>query len=289
MEEKRFINIQLFADEEETAEAIEETVEAEEPEAEDTFEIEKDEEEIPEQDEEAEEEQPQEEAPEEEAPEVETAEVETAEPIIEEVIEQPKEDVWKQKYEQLQRETLKAVKSFGIEVNDTESVEDILDKTQAEFEGLSVEEYRQKKEEQELLEKSKALIQQQKYEQICAIDLMELKKSFPQLAALKHIKEIGSFDEFKKFGTLRDKGLTVKEAYMATVGEKLMNTQELAVRQAAINNSKEHLRATAKSKQTTNGYENMPEADRILWKGYFPNASKKEMAKLYFDSKKKII
>lgn len=288
MEEKRFINIQLFADEEETAEAIEETVEAEEqeaeePEAEDTFEIEKDEEEIPEQDEEDEEEQP-EEAPEEEAP-----EVETAEPIIEEVIEQPKEDVWKQKYEQLQRETLKAVKSFGIEVNDTESVEDILDKTQAEFEGLSVEEYRQKKEEQELLEKSKALIQQQKYEQICAIDLMELKKSFPQLAALKHIKEIGSFDEFKKFGTLRDKGLTVKEAYMATVGEKLMNTQELAVRQAAINNSKEHLRATAKSKQTTNGYENMPEADRILWKGYFPNASKKEMAKLYFDSKKKII
>ena len=222
MEEKRFINIQLFADEEETAEAIEETVEAEEPEAEDTFEIEKDEEEIPEQDEEAEEEQPQEEAP----------EVETAEPIIEEVIEQPKEDVWKQKYEQLQRETLKAVKSFGIEVKDTESVEDILDKTQAEFEGLSVEEYRQKKEEQELLEKSKALIQQQKYEQICAMDLMELKKSFPQLAALKHIKEIGDFDEFKKFGTLRDKGLTVKEAYMATVGEKLMNTQELAVRQA---------------------------------------------------------
>ena len=243
MEEKRFINIQLFADEEETAEAIEETVEAEEPEAEDTFEIEKDEEEIPEQDEEAEEEQPQEEA-EEEQPQEEAPEVETAEPIIEEVIEQPKEDVWKQKYEQLQRETLKAVKSFGIEVKDTESVEDILDKTQAEFEGLSVEEYRQKKEEQELLEKSKALIQQQKYEQICAMDLMELKKSFPQLAALKHIKEIGNFDEFKKFGTLRDKGLTVKEAYMATVGEKLMNTQELAVRQAAINNSKEHLRAT---------------------------------------------
>lgn len=215
-------------------------------------------------------------------------EAEQAEQPTEPIIEQPKEDIWKQKYEQLQRETIKTIKAFGIEVNDTESVEDILDKTQAEFEGISVDEYRKKKEERELIEKSRALIEQQKYEQICAMDLIELKKSFPQLATLKHIREIGNLEEFKKFGELRDKGLTVKEAYMATVGEKLMNTQELAARQAAIKNSKEHLKATTTSKQTAKGYESIPEVDKILWKGYFPNLSKNEIAELYFASKKQI-
>lgn len=215
-------------------------------------------------------------------------EAEQAEQPTEPIIEQPKEDIWKQKYEQLQRETIKTIKAFGIEVNDTESVEDILDKTQAEFEGISVDEYRKKKEERELIEKSRALIEQQKYEQICAMDLIELKKSFPQLATLKHIREIGDLEEFKKFGELRDKGLTVKEAYMATVGEKLMNTQELAARQAAIKNSKEHLKATTTSKQTAKGYESIPEVDKILWKGYFPNLSKNEIAELYFASKKQI-
>jgi hypothetical protein len=77
-------------------------------------------------------------------------EAEQAEQPTEPIIEQPKEDIWKLKYEQLRRETIKAVKAFGIEVNDTESVEDILDKTQAEFEGISVDEYRKKKEEREL-------------------------------------------------------------------------------------------------------------------------------------------
>ena len=215
-------------------------------------------------------------------------EAEQAEQPTEPIIEQPKEDIWKLKYEQLRRETINAVKAFGIEVNDTESVEDILDKTQAEFEGISVDEYRKKKEERELIEKSRALIEQQKYEQICAMDLIELKKSFPQLATLKHIREIGDLEEFKKFGELRDKGLTVKEAYMATVGEKLMNTQELAARQAAIKNSKEHLKATTTSKQTAKGYESIPEVDKILWKGYFPNLSKNEIAELYFASKKQI-
>lgn len=268
MEEKRFINIQLFADEEETAEAIEETVEAEEPEAE-----EPEAEEV----EETSEAEQEEETTGEESEEVEIPE----EAEAEETEEKPTVD-WEERYKALENKTKKTLKQFGIET-ERDDLQEALDEANAELEGVSVDEYRKKEAEEAKLAKAKLLLEQQEFDEKCAVDLTELKKSFSALADLKHLTGIGTADEFKEFAELRDKGLSPKRAYLAIFGEKIVDGKELAAKQRALSDSKAHLKSNA-PKGVTESFK-LDSETLQTWRDLFPDKTIEEIKALYLKTK----
>lgn len=265
-----FINIQLFAE----AEAIEpeEIIDdIEEAETEEIIDTEADE--LPEEtddenievviendDEETEtDEQPEEVKPQEEQEET----------LIEEV--KPNED--KIALEKQVKDTLEAL---GISVDG--SIEDALIAAAAEAKGISVEDYKAEKAAQ-----ATAQIQKQKQiEEMLATDLIELKKAIPSLVDLDHISKI---DNFAEFGALRDKGLTVKQAYLAVNGDKLTNAKQAVAKQEAIAKSKEHLQSVTQKRAEDADKLFVPKSDWAWMRDMYPNKSDKELAIMYKKAK----
>ncbi len=75
------------------------------------------------------------------------------------------------------------------------------------------------------------------YESLAKEDLNEIKRLFPDLAGLCDIREL---DNVARFGELRDSGLSVKEAFMATNYNRLLAS---LAEKAARSDGKSHLRS----------------------------------------------
>lgn len=265
-----FINIQLFAEQKaiETEEIIDDIEEAETEEVEATEEIvDTEADELPEEtddenievvieddDEETETDEQQEEP--EETP-------------IEEA--KPNED--KIALEKQVKETLEAL---GINVDGT--VEDALIAVAAEAKGISVEDYKAEKAAQ-----ATAQIQKQRQiEEMLAADLIELKKAVPSLVDLDHISKI---DNFAEFGALRDKGLTVKQAFWAVNGDKLTNAKQAVAKQEAIAKSKEHLQSVTQKHAADAEKLFVPKSEWTWLRDMFPNKTDSQLARIYKNAK----
>lgn len=275
-----FINIQLFAEQEDVeAEEIVvddiEDVETEEVEAtEEIVDTEADElpEEADDEDIEVVIEDDDEETEAEEKDE-QTEEVKPQEEPEETPIEEAKPNEDKIALEKQVKETLEAL---GINVDG--SIEDALMATAAEAKGISVEDYKAEKATQAAIQIQK----QRQIEEMLAADLIELKKAVPSLVDLDHISKINNFAEF---GAMRDKGLTVKQAYMAVNGDKLTSSKQAVAKQEAIAKSKEHLQTVTQKKAADAEKLFVPKSEWTWLRDMFPNKTDSQLARIYKNAK----
>lgn len=176
----------------------------------------------------------------------------------------------------LSKETLQ---KMGVKVDG--SIEEALEKANADAEGVSLEEYRKKRAESAEALAAERQAKQQKFEALAASDLSELKKSFPDLLNNKHIADcFDSVADFVQFGKLRDSGVEPKVAYLAVNGEKVRAKQAAAAQQKAASGGKEHLNS-AVSKKAMGDNVVMPKEALKEWRDTFPDLSDKEIRALY--------
>lgn len=79
------------------------------------------------------------------------------------------------------------------------------------------------------------------YERLAKEDLLEIKRLFPNLSSLSDIREL---DNVTRFGELRDSGLSVKEAFIATNFNRILSS---LAEKAARSDGKSHLRSAIPS------------------------------------------
>ena len=164
----------------------------------------------------------------------------------------------------LSRETLQ---KMGVQVDG--SVEEALEKANAESEGISLEEYRKARAATAEAQAADRQAKQQAFEKLAAADLSELKKSFPDLLKQTHIKDcFDSMADFIQFGKLRDSGVAPKTAYLAVNGDKVRTKQA----------------AAAQQKAASGGNVVLPNEVMREWKDLFPDKTEKEIKQLYKQS-----
>lgn len=179
----------------------------------------------------------------------------------------------------LSKETLE---KMGITVEG--DVADTMERTVAESEGVSVEEYRKRRQDSLNLEQEKETAKRQAFETLAANDLSELKKSFPDLLGKGRINDcFDSFDDFVEFGRLRDAGISPKKAYLAVNGDKVRNQQAIAAQRKATSDGKKHLTSVAPKKASDDNIV-MPKETLREWRDLFPGKSDKEIRALYKQS-----
>ncbi|MCM1218220.1 MAG: hypothetical protein NC548_27355 [Lachnospiraceae bacterium] len=179
----------------------------------------------------------------------------------------------------LSRETLQ---KMGVKVDGT--VEEALEKANAESEGVSLEDYRKARAATAEAQAAEAQAKKQAFEQLAASDLSELKKSFPDLLNHKHISEcFDNMTDFVQFGKLRDSGVEPKTAYLAVNGDKVRTKQAAAAQQKAANGGKQHLNS-AVTKKASGDTVVMSKETMREWQDMFPHLSKAEIKALYKQS-----
>lgn len=179
----------------------------------------------------------------------------------------------------LSKETLE---KMGIFVEG--DVTDTMERTVAESEGVSVEEYRKRRQDSISLAQQKEVEKRQAFETLAASDLSELKKSFPDLLEKGKINDcFDSFDDFVEFGRLRDAGISPKKAYLAVNGDKVRNSQAVAAQRKAASDGKKHITSVAPKKASDDNVI-MPKETLREWRDLFPGKSDKEIRALYKQS-----
>ena len=183
------------------------------------------------------------------------------------------------KHAQFQKQVKEALEMLGIKVDG--DVTEALDRIAAETEGKTLEQYRREKDEQAEIEKAKQELARQRFEQLAANDLAEIKKSFPDLLKVDNIRKLfNTKDDFVKFGRLRDSGIDPKTAYMAVNGEQVRTAQAQAAQKKVAGNGKGHITSVAPKKASDNSVY-MPKETLKEWRDTFPNLSDKEIHALY--------
>lgn len=188
-------------------------------------------------------------------------------------------EVSKTKYAMFEQRVKETLEKLGISVDG--DVTEALDRASAETEGKTLEEYRKERDEKAELENARQTLARQRFEQLAANDLAELKKSFPDLLKMENIRKcFNSSEEFLQFGKLRDSGVDAKTAYMAVNGEKVRTAQAQAVQKKVASDGKKHITSVAPKKASDNTVV-MPKALLLEWRDSFPELSDAEIRKLY--------
>lgn len=149
----------------------------------------------------------------------------------------------------------------------------------AEADGVTPQEYLQKKASADRDAQARALLQQQEFEKLATADLAELHAAYPETQQYKHIRELPD-DIKKKFGRFRDAGLSAKEAYAAANPDGIRTQVATAVKKKSLHDSKSHLRTTVPKGSKDDGIV-MPKSEMARWRELFPNMSDKEIRSLY--------
>lgn len=188
-------------------------------------------------------------------------------------------EVEKTKQAHFDKRVKETLELLGVPVDG--NVMETLDRISAESEGKTLEEYRKEKDEKAEIENAKQLLARQRFEQLCATDLAELKKSFPDLLSVENIRKcFDSVEDFAQFGKLRDSGVSAKNAYMAVNGDKVRTAQAQAVKNKAGSDGKRHITSVAPKKASDNSVV-MPKAMLVEWRESFPELSDAEIRALY--------
>jgi len=180
------------------------------------------------------------------------------------------------KFENQVKDTLA---KLGIKVDG--DVKEALDRAAAETECITLEEYRAQRKEKEDGEAAQAALKRQRFEELTARDLAELRQSFPDLVNKGNIRDcFASFEDYVQFGRLRDSGVTPKNAYMAINGEKVREMQVKAAQAKTGGDGKRHITPVAPKKASGNNVS-MSKETLAEWRDNFPELTDAEIRKLY--------
>lgn len=183
------------------------------------------------------------------------------------------------KYVKFEKQVKDTLERLGIKVDG--DIGEVLDRAAAETEGKTLEEYRKEKTEKAELESAKRALARQKFEQLAANDLAELKKSFPDLLSVGSIRNcFKSMEDFIQFGKLRDSGVAPKTAYMAVNVEQVRTAQAQAAQKKVAGDGKRHITSVAPKKTSDNNVA-MPKETLLEWRDNFPELTDAEIKKLY--------
>lgn len=163
---------------------------------------------------------------------------------------------------------------LGVETDD---ILGGLEKLAAEADDIPVEEYRKNKAVAERDNEARKLLQKVEFEKKMKADLLEVQAAYPETKNLTSIEQI---ENFSKFGMLRDKGLSPKEAYAAANADSIRKSVASAVKQQSLNETKNHLKSSVPKGSKDNSIT-MPKSALKEWKDLFPHLSDKEIVALY--------
>ena len=171
-----------------------------------------------------------------------------------------------------------ALKAMGIECED---IDEGLTRLAADAKGETVDEYTKKRNEARKAEEAQRVYHQVMMERMIASDLNELHSLFPET------KDINKFEDIpncRRYAELRDKGLSVKEAYSAANVDGRRKAVANSVKQQTINASKSHLKSNVPiaSKDTS---VKITRAEMDQMRELFPDKSAKELVALYKKTK----
>jgi hypothetical protein len=153
----------------------------------------------------------------------------------------------------------------------------------AEADGKTTDEYVAELKKKERAEKAEAMLKNAEYEAMAAADLAGLKAIYPEL---KDVTRIENIPNFTRFGALRDKGLSLKEAYSAANADDIRSNVASAVTRQNLNETKAHLKSNV-PKKTVDTSLRIPKAEFDFWRDLFPDKSDKQIAKIYREAHKK--
>ena len=181
----------------------------------------------------------------------------------------------------LRKQTSETLKKLGVETDDPMGG---LEALAADAEGLTLEEYRQRKFDAERAEKADRLLKQQEFERLAAQDLAALQTEFPETRAYKSLLEMPA-EVRQVFARLREKGLSPKQAYAAANVDGIRSNVAASVKKTAMHDGKEHLR-TAVPKNAKNTAFRMTRSQLEEARAIFPGYSDQKIIALYKQASK---
>ena len=182
------------------------------------------------------------------------------------------------KYAALEKQSKETLKKLGVK--NTDDAMAALEQLAAETDEVSVDEYRRQKAEAERAEEATNFMRKAAFEQKMRDDLKEVQEAFPEAKAYKSVMD---FPNIRKFGEFRDKGLSPKEAYIASHPDAVRQSVAASVKQQSLNDTKNHLKS-AVPKGSKDNAVTMPKETLREWRDMFPKLSDKEIVKLYKES-----
>ncbi|MBQ3015260.1 MAG: hypothetical protein IJD79_00610 [Clostridia bacterium] len=151
----------------------------------------------------------------------------------------------------------------------------------AEAEGVTPEEFKKKQTEAERAAEAERVYRQVLLDKMVSDDLAALHAEFPETRDFKKFEDIPNC---KRFGELRDLGLSPKEAYTAANPDRAREDAASSARQQNINETKDHLRSNVPKASKDNSVK-ISRAEMEECREMFPNLSDKEIIALYKKTK----
>lgn len=219
-----------------------------------------------------------EETPEETPEEEKTEEPKTEDPPAPDPRDQEIADL-KRSLKRLETQAKATLKSIGVETDDAMSG---LVKVAAESEGKSEAEYNADVAKKENDEIARNMLRNQLFEAKAAADLKELHEAYPETRQYKHIKEL-PIEILKTFGAQRDAGFSVKQAYAAANPDGIRKDVATSVKKQAQHDTKAHLKSSVPKPSKSDGVT-MSKAELAYWRETFSGMSDAEIRKLYKQS-----
>lgn len=178
--------------------------------------------------------------------------------------------------------TKETLEKMGLTVGD--DLTDAMERAVAESDGVSVEEYKRRRQDSIELKRHKEAERRRAFDELTANDLSELKRSFPELLKKGSINDcFDSFGDFAEFGKLRDAGISPKRAYLAINGDKIRDRQAAAAQQRAASDGKRHITSVAPKRAADDGVS-IPKETMREWRELFPDKTDREIRSLYKQS-----
>lgn len=176
----------------------------------------------------------------------------------------------------IEAQAKKTVKSLGYEGEDAL---DGLSQIAAESEGKSKEEYKAAQEAEARTKAAEALLAKQEAEKILSADLAAIKAEFK---GAEKFNSVAEFPNIKKFGEMRDLGLSAVEAFR--VAQPDIVAENFAPH--AVADSKSHLKS-AVPKGARDTSITIPSGELDEYRELFPGKSDAELNALYKRATKK--
>ena len=188
------------------------------------------------------------------------------------------ENPLQRKYDDRESIIKDVLKAMGIE---SANIDEGLLRLAADAEDMTVEEYTKKRNEKRTLEEAQKFYREAMMEKMVQSDLNELHTLFPET---KNVLKFENIPNCRRYAELRDKGLSVKEAYSAANPDGRRDAIASSVKQQTINASKSHLKSNVPiaSKDTS---VKITRGEMAQMRDLFTDKSDKELIALYKKTK----
>lgn len=184
----------------------------------------------------------------------------------------------KKKYDDREAIIKDALKAMGI---DFDNVDEGLARLAADAKGVTVEQYTKERDDARKIEEAQRVYREVMMERMIASDMAELHSLFPETKSIAKFEELPNC---RRYAELRDKGLSVREAYSAANPEVRRETIVNSVKQQTINASKSHLKSNVPIASRDTSVK-ITRGEMEQMRDLFPDKSDKELVALYKKTK----